>query len=197
MDEKGQKTGVPIKASRIGKDVGHKALMKKCEKAKAFIKANGEQLRQTKATIRRALQEAAGMEDFHKRLEGTGIRAVFRINEKGRIYGASFIDENTRLVFNGSTLGKEFSAARFHEKFIEHKETVPPLAETEAGPSRQAVPAASYKEPGKDGESRQWEEVLEGFDLLSAALETAARSDEWEEDFKVYRPRKKKRRRKL
>ena len=121
---------------------------------------------------------------------------MLRTNEQGRIYGATFIDENTRMVFNGSTLGKEFSAARFHERFIEHKQTAPAQAETQSGPSRPVAPAP-HREREHGQASQEGEEVWEGFDLLSAVLEAAARPDEWEEPFEVYRPRKKKRRRKL
>ena len=42
---------------------------------------------------------------------------VFRENERGRIYGVTFIDHNRREVFNGSRMGKEFSANVFNDYF--------------------------------------------------------------------------------
>ncbi len=36
---------------------------------------------------------------------------------KGRIYGVTFIDHNRREVFNGSRMGKEFSANIYNELF--------------------------------------------------------------------------------
>ena len=42
---------------------------------------------------------------------------IFRENEQGRIYGVTFIDHNRREVFNGSRMGKEFSAGVFYELF--------------------------------------------------------------------------------
>lgn len=36
---------------------------------------------------------------------------------KGRIYGVTFIDHNRREVFNGSRMGKEFSASIYNELF--------------------------------------------------------------------------------
>jgi len=40
-----------------------------------------------------------------------------RRNDQGRIYGITFIDHNDRCVFNGSRLGKEFSANVFNDRF--------------------------------------------------------------------------------
>ena len=42
---------------------------------------------------------------------------VFRENDEGRIYGATFIDHKNREVYNGSRLGKEFSANVFERLF--------------------------------------------------------------------------------
>lgn len=56
-------------------------------------------------------------EDFIRLLNGRGIDAVFRENDEGRIYGATFIDHRNREVYNGSRLGKEFSANAFEQLF--------------------------------------------------------------------------------
>ena len=42
---------------------------------------------------------------------------VFRQNDNGRIYGVTFIDHDSRVVLNGSRLGKEYSANVFNERF--------------------------------------------------------------------------------
>ena len=42
---------------------------------------------------------------------------IFRKNERGRIYGVTFIDHNHREVFNGSRMGKVFSANVFNDYF--------------------------------------------------------------------------------
>lgn len=42
---------------------------------------------------------------------------MFRENERGRIYGVTFIDHDRREVFNGSRMGKEFSANVFNDYF--------------------------------------------------------------------------------
>jgi hypothetical protein len=55
--------------------------------------------------------------DFEKTLAKQGISAIFRTNNEGRIYGATFIDHEQKCVFNGSRLGKEFSANVFNDVF--------------------------------------------------------------------------------
>lgn len=40
---------------------------------------------------------------------------MFRENDQGRIYGVTFIDHRNREVYNGSRLGKEFSANAFEQ----------------------------------------------------------------------------------
>ncbi len=52
-------------------------------------------------------------------MNGRGIDVVFRENDEGRIYGATFIDHRNREVYNGSRLGKEFSANAFERLFNE------------------------------------------------------------------------------
>ena len=42
---------------------------------------------------------------------------IFRQNDSGRIYGVTFIDHDSRVVLNGSRLGKEYSANVFNERF--------------------------------------------------------------------------------
>ena len=65
-------------------------------------------------------------ETFVRLLAGKGIDAVFRENDEGRIYGATFIDHKNREVYNGSRLGKEFSANAF-ERLFNNPDNIPDL----------------------------------------------------------------------
>ena len=56
-------------------------------------------------------------EEFVRLLGSKGIDVVFRENDAGRIYGVTFIDHHNREVYNGSRLGKEFSANNFEKLF--------------------------------------------------------------------------------
>jgi hypothetical protein len=46
-----------------------------------------------------------------ERLEKMGVNVVYRINSTGFVYGITYVDNITKTVFNGSELGKSFSAA--------------------------------------------------------------------------------------
>ena len=116
MTDDGYGIGTPFKSSRIGKDVGYKALQKYYERSKSALKQDGtlDRLRQT---VKDAMSPDNTREEFRQLLKADGIDVVFRINSVGRIYGATFIDHNAGIVANGSLLGKEFSANAFNELY--------------------------------------------------------------------------------
>jgi len=116
MNKKGEKSGHPFKSSLFGKNVGIKALEKRIEKSAEVIKDKGLKER-SKRVISAAMRTCKNRSDFEKTLSKQGISAIFRINDEGRIYGATFIDHEQKCVFNGSRLGKEFSANVFQELF--------------------------------------------------------------------------------
>ena len=124
MTDDGYGIGTPFKSSRIGKDVGYKALQKYYERSKSALKQDGtlDRLRQT---VKDAMSPDNTREEFRQLLKADGIDVVFRINPVGRIYGATFIDHNAGIVANGSVLGREFSAGVFNELFpTSRKETL-------------------------------------------------------------------------
>ncbi len=116
LDEKSEVYGTPIKSSKIGKIVGNAAIQKQMEKSKETIQ-NQKLKEHPKAIITNAFQKCKNQEDFEKQLLKSGITVLFRKNDSGRIYGATFIDHKQKFVFNGSRLGKDFSANVFHKKF--------------------------------------------------------------------------------
>ena len=114
MTDDGYGIGTPFKSSRIGRDVGYKALQKYYENSKIKLKEDGtlDRLRQT---VRDAMSPHNARDEFRQLLREDNIDAIFRINPAGRIYGVTFIDHNAGIVANGSVLGKEFSANVFNE----------------------------------------------------------------------------------
>lgn len=120
-DEKGERTGVAIKSSKIGKSVGYEALQKKCFKSKQWMAGHPVPDR-TKNTIATALQGQPTREGFLKELSGKGIAAILWQNDAGVIYGVTYIDHTSKTVFKGSLLGKEYSASVINRKYG----TVPP-----------------------------------------------------------------------
>lgn len=116
MDDNGEKVGNPLKSSIFGKTVGYDGLEKRMEKSAERIKTKN-----LKAHTLKFVSEAKGNSlnesEFRAKLKQQGIDVLFRRNDDGRIYGATFIDHTTRTVLNGSRLGKEYSANVFNDLY--------------------------------------------------------------------------------
>jgi hypothetical protein len=116
LNKKGKKTGTPFKSSLFGKSVGIEALEKRMEQSAEIIK-NKHLKDRSKKVISAAMLTSKNRADFEGALAKQNISVLFRENEQGRIYGATFIDHEQKCVFNGSRLGKEFSANVFNDLF--------------------------------------------------------------------------------
>ena len=116
MNDKGEKVGNPVKASRIGKSVGYEAVQRRMKKSGEAIR-NGKLKERTRKIVATAMQTAHSRKELEQQLKKQGIDVVFRQNDSGRIYGVTFIDHDSRVVLNGSRLGKEYSANVFNERF--------------------------------------------------------------------------------
>jgi len=116
LDDDGQQAGTPFKSSKFGKVFGYEALQKKFAATAEKVKRNSlaERARQE---IVKAMQDISTKEAFARKLKDTDIEVFYRINPEGRLYGITFIDHTSRTVFNGSRLGKAFSANVFNELF--------------------------------------------------------------------------------
>ncbi|WP_374950044.1 relaxase/mobilization nuclease domain-containing protein [Mucilaginibacter sp.] len=106
-DENGRKIGAPIKASSIYLKPTIKLLEKRFKLNECLRKPYKEKL---KAKIDRAMNKSMSFEEFKKELIKDQVNMVIRQNADGRIYGLSFIDLLDKVVFNGSDLGKGYSA---------------------------------------------------------------------------------------
>lgn len=114
LNEKGDRAGHPFKASLFGKSAGLPALELHFEKSKTALKNHlSQKTLQSAVTI--ALQSTTDELGFKKQLIDQGINVVVRRNDTGRIYGITFIDHNSKAVWNGSRLGKELSANTFND----------------------------------------------------------------------------------
>jgi hypothetical protein len=137
-DDEGNRIGNPFKSSVLGKAVGYDAL----ERQIAFSKKQFQEKKQaiqTRHTIATVLQQTFNRKEFVEGLKAKGINTVFRETDTGRIYGATFIDHTTACVFNGSRLGKEFSANALQEHFVVHSDDIglPNPSKTSLSESRQ------------------------------------------------------------
>jgi hypothetical protein len=143
LDENGQKAEVaPLKSSLLGKSFGYDALEKLMERSSAKIAGDGSRelstsreqssftriaearmkvthfvREHTRRRIAEAFAVASTGTELRKRLRALHIDLYIRRNEGGRITGATFIDHENRSVFNGSRLGKEYSANALQQRF--------------------------------------------------------------------------------
>ena len=115
-DDAGKVVSPPFKSSRFGKRFGNEQLEKRMLLNLKALK-EGKWAPSIQANIARALQQADSRQRFVELLGQKRIGVVFRENEQGRIYGVTFIDHDRREVFNGSRMGKEFSANVFNDYF--------------------------------------------------------------------------------
>jgi len=117
LDAAGNKVGVPIKASSIT----GKPTLGNLEKKFAVNADSKESFKQrTKSTIDDCLLKSPGtMKDLVEGLQQKNIYVVLRQNAEGRLYGITFVDNQNRVVFNGSDLGKGYSINAMQSRFTE------------------------------------------------------------------------------
>ncbi|MBL4674606.1 MAG: relaxase/mobilization nuclease domain-containing protein [Mucilaginibacter sp.] len=114
IDKQGKKIGVPLKASCIY----GKPTLKNLER---MFRLN-EQLRKPYKqelieTLNQVMATPHSLSSFRNALAKKDIELVLRQNEEGRIYGITFIDHKNKTVFNGSDLGKAYSANQLSSAF--------------------------------------------------------------------------------
>ena len=115
LDAAGNKVGVPIKASSIT----GKPTLGNLEKKFAVNTASKESFKQrTKSIIDDCLLKSPGtMKDLVEELQQKNIYVVLRQNAEGRLYGITFVNNQNRVVFNGSDLGKGYSINALLSRF--------------------------------------------------------------------------------
>jgi hypothetical protein len=117
LDETGNKIGVPIKASLFYQKPTLNFLNEQFN-LNASLKPPLKQ--HVKVAIDWALQgKTLTLSSLEKALQKEGIQTVIRRNEQGLVYGITYIDYKNKVVFNGSDLGKEYSAKGVIERLAQ------------------------------------------------------------------------------
>jgi hypothetical protein len=114
LDEKGKIIGVPVKASSIYFKPTLKFLEAKFSQNELFRLPYKSKLKT--AIDWTLMKKLTSISEFVLELQKEKITAVLRENEQGFIYGITFIDHRNKVIFNGSDLGKEYSAKAIKEK---------------------------------------------------------------------------------
>lgn len=108
LDEKGDKVGIPIKSSSLYSKPTLPFLEKQFVKHQQDIQQFKPQLKQAIDKI--LATKPRNQEAFVKAMGSAGIGAVFRIGANGQAFGITYVDNWHKTVFNGSDLGKAYSA---------------------------------------------------------------------------------------
>jgi hypothetical protein len=123
LDHKGEQVGVPVKASEIyckptldNLEKRFESGREKREPHKAELKEVIDQLFFTFGHLSRTR--------FQEELLKNSVDGVFRSSEKGQLYGVTYIDHKSKTVFNGSELGKAYSAQGLNRRFEKAKEII-------------------------------------------------------------------------
>ncbi|MBX9888970.1 MAG: relaxase/mobilization nuclease domain-containing protein [Flavobacteriaceae bacterium] len=114
LDENGNKASNPFKASLFGKDAGVAQLNKYFEQSKEKMKSNPARSA-LRNTVELAIHTTGNEMEFKKQLVEQGINTIVRRNNDGRVYGITFIDHESRSVWNGSVLDRSMSANVFND----------------------------------------------------------------------------------
>lgn len=115
LDEQGKPIGVPIKAS----DFYSKPTLKFLEEK---FKRNEARRIPDKARVKNVIdiallrEQSISTNGLARLLKKEGIDTVFRRSAEGLLYGITYVDHQTKSVFNGSSLGKEYSAKAIQER---------------------------------------------------------------------------------
>lgn len=115
LDKQGNKIGVPIKASTIFGKPTLKTLEEKCKLNATLRKPFKDELIKLLDGL---LSNPIARSDFLKALGEKKVQCILRQNEDGRIYGVTFIDHTNKAVFNGSDLGKAYSANQLSAQLL-------------------------------------------------------------------------------
>jgi hypothetical protein len=192
LDAEGNPIGVPIKASLFYNNTTLKFLEEK-------FKENQPKRMPHKARIKNAIDmfltgKKATLQDLIKALEKQGIHVALRQNSTGLIYGITYVDHQTKCVFNGSVLGKQYSAKaiqeRCQQKAVPEQKLPPHSAQEPTGlqPQATGIEAETKAHPNLMQITAPLKEIE---NLLDTLLQTEQASN-----YLPYQLKRKKKRRK-
>lgn len=116
LDAKGNKIGVPIKASALDCKATLKNLETYFQHGSTLKQDDKERLTNIVDSFFRETNRHTRT-NFCEYMTSQDIYAMFRENKEGRVYGLTFIDNKSGAVFNGRDLGKGYSGQALIKQF--------------------------------------------------------------------------------
>ncbi|MDN3694248.1 conjugal transfer protein MobB [Chryseobacterium tructae] len=186
-DKNGKKVSNPFKSSLFGKHAGVENIQVLSEKSKVKLK-NDPSKHILKRTVETALSTSKSEASFKSQLLEQGIATIIRKNNQGRIYGITFIDHNSKLVWNGSQLDKELAANSFNKLWNELE------TKTETNSYSHSKDDLSFEKSSEYFFTPHISEIFDGF--FSGLLLPDTNMDQEEQIFKAQMKKKQRKRRK-
>jgi len=121
LDEKGVKIGAPVKASAIYNKPTLKFLQQKFQENVVEKQRHKQRLRNA-IDFALAKSSCRSVQQLTDILTKEKIQVVLRQNEHGIIYGLTYVDHESKCVFNGSDLGKPYSANQLQKRLKKENE---------------------------------------------------------------------------
>lgn len=194
LDERGNKVGVPVKASLFFKETTLKAIEARFEKNKVAKDDPKVKVRMKNAVDLYFLGKDKSLDGLVAALKKQGIDTVIRRNEEGVVYGVTYVDHQSKCVFNGSALGKAYSANAIRERCLsegagEGKKQNEKGEKMEVGGNAGGVAARDFYENLGADEGKN----LAGLKLAEVLLDAGEQRDGMAWELKRKRKKKKKR----
>ena len=194
LDADGNAVGVPIKASLFYNKPTLKFLEQKFKEN--ATKRTPFKRRIKNAVDKKLLSKKISIPELISALEKQGIHTVLRQNANGILYGITYVDHQTKCVFNGSVLGKAYSAKAIQERCLPERVSGQDLLrhpdpKQTIGLQPQTTAAAETKEADKEVQSVS---ILTGKENVLEVLTQAENTSEYlPNQLKKKRKKKKKR----
>ncbi len=175
LNDKGNKIGTPIKASDFYSKPTLKYLEQKFAQNEPLKQMHQQKLKMAIKSV--LVKKKQTMTEFTQALTKDGINVVLRQNAQGDTYGITYVDFRTKCVFNGSDLGKEFSAKGILEQLRpEQKQEVSHISNIKLGPIRQEN-AIKYQSEQDQEQGNRYQSGIERLNALELLLKPEQKID--------------------
>ena len=158
--EEGKPVAPPIPSKDLGRGVGYTAVKTAMYKSGKRCQEKAEEMRAIIASV--MITRPKTLEEFTNKLKENGLELVAKCNDKGRIYGATYVDRNEMVAISGSKLGSDFSANTLNELFGTTQESNTDRVTQTERTQRRRYSSSSHRPniSGEDWKEISWQKYL-------------------------------------
>lgn len=191
----GTPIGVPIKASLFYNLPTLKYLEKRFIRNEVERQPHKEKIKSTIAFVLKS-RKPKSLEKLNDLLKKEGLHMVLRTSKEGSVYGITYIDFKTKCIFNGSALGKNFSAKGVLDSINNHLQTTDSMRLNQINrpieSSQTNIQIASTKIGTEQENGTDKPQSNEGNDLIQQLLQPEHTAQYIPFDWKKKRKRKRR-----